>query len=122
VSRRLERALAIAAEHHGDPDGAMIDLEAEVGNGVAMAEAVPTAVALAIAADGDPLAAICAAVNGGNDSDTIAMIAGAIAAAWAGSAWIPVALLAEVERVNRIDLAATSRALAALSGIKGRVE
>jgi len=81
---------------------------------------VPTAVGLAVAADGDPFAAILAAVNGGNDSDTIAMIAGAIAAAWAGPSWIPRDLLAEVEGINRIDLFATARALAALGRTTGR--
>jgi ADP-ribosylglycohydrolase len=119
VLRRLEVALGIAARYRGDPDGAMIALEAEVGNGVAMAEAVPTAVGLAVAADGNPLAAILAAVNGGNDSDTIAMMAGAVAAAWADATWIPGDLLAEVELVNHIDLAGTSRALAALTEIRG---
>lgn len=120
VLRRLEVALGIAGRFRGDANGAMIALEAEVGNGVAMAEAVPTAVGLAIAADGDPLAAILAAVNGGNDSDTIAMIAGAIAAAFAETSWIPRDLLAEIERINHIDLPATSRALAGLSQTTGR--
>lgn len=120
VVRRIEVALGIADRFRGDVGGAMIALEAEVGNGVAMAEAVPTAVGLAVAAHGDPFAAILAAVNGGNDSDTIAMIAGAIAAAWAGPAWIPRDLLAEIERINRIDLLATSRALAGLSRTTGR--
>lgn len=116
VLRRLEVALGIAARHRGDPEGAMVALEAEVGNGVAMAEAVPAAVGLAVAADGHPMAAILAAVNGGNDSDTIAMIAGAVAAAWTDVAWIPREVLAEVERVNHINLAETSRALAEIHG------
>lgn len=115
VLRRLEVALGIADRYRGDLEAAMIALEAEVGNGVAMAEAVPTAIGLAVASDGDPLAAILAGVNGGNDSDTIAMLAGSVAAAWADPGWIPGALLAEVERVNRISLAETSRALAALT-------
>ena len=121
VLRRLEVALDIAGRYRGDPAAAMAALEAEVGNGVAMAEAVPSAIALAVAADGDPLAAILAAVNGGNDSDTIAMIAGAVAAAWTDAPWIPVDLLAEVERVNHINLAETSRALAALTEARGEI-
>lgn len=119
VLRRLEVALGIADRCRGDLEGAMIALEAEVGNGVAMAEAVPTAIALAIVSEGNPMSAILAAVNGGNDSDTIAMLAGAVAAAWADTGWIPEGLLAEVERVNQIDLAGTSRGLAALSESRG---
>ena len=116
VARRLEVALAIADRHRGDTNAAMAALEAEIGNGVAMAEAVPTAVGLAVAAGGDPMAAILAAVNGGNDSDTIAMIAGTVAAAWTDADWVPADLIAEIERVNEINLAATSKALAALAG------
>ncbi len=119
VLRRLDIALGIADRYRGDLGAAMIALEAEVGNGVAMAEAVPTAIGLAVASDGDPLAAILAAVNGGNDSDTIAMIAGAVAAAWAHTNWFPEDILAEIERVNRINLAETGRALAALTGDGG---
>ena len=33
------------------------------------------------------------------------MLAGSVAAAWTDPGWIPGALLAEVERVNRISLA-----------------
>jgi ADP-ribosylglycohydrolase len=124
VVRRLEVALEIAGRYRGDPDAAMVALEAEVGNGVAMAEAAPTAIALAVSAAGDPWAAIVAGVNGGNDSDTIAMIAGAVAAAWADADWIPSELVAELERVNRLDLVAVSRNLAGVAdrtdGVAGR--
>ncbi|MBN9026328.1 ADP-ribosylglycohydrolase family protein [Kaistia sp. MMO-174] len=105
IRRRLDLAVGIGEAHRGDLAGAAAELTDVVGNGVAMAEAVPHAFGLVIAASGNPWEAIVAAVNGGNDSDTIAMIAGAVAAAWwqDGEA-VPPAILAEVESANGLDL------------------
>lgn len=114
VARRLDLALTIAAQCADDPDRAIVELEEAIGNGVAMAEAVPTAIALAVVVS-DPWRAILAAVNAGNDSDTIAMIAGAVAAAWHGLGATPPRLVAELEAVNRLDLAATARSLAGIA-------
>ncbi len=80
VIRRIELAAQIGSDFSGRPQAAMTELEAIIGNGVAMAEAVPCAIGVVIAAGFSPWRSILAAVNGGNDSDTIAMIAGAIAA------------------------------------------
>jgi ADP-ribosylglycohydrolase len=112
IRHRLDLAVAIGAGHPGDPDRAMAALTQVVGNGVAMAEAVPCAFGLVIAAAGDPWAAILAAVNGGNDSDTIAMIAGAVAQAWSAADAAPPGIVAEIERVNRLDLHREALALA----------
>ncbi|MEM8550774.1 MAG: ADP-ribosylglycohydrolase family protein [Pseudomonadota bacterium] len=111
VSTRLELALEIAEKAAGDPAGTMIALEAAVGNGVAMAESVPTAIALAHGLR-EPMTVIRTAVNGGNDSDTIAMIAGAVAAAYAAADWVPEDMVGVIEQVNCIDLEAVSAALA----------
>lgn len=108
--RRIELAAKIGKAFAGRPQAAMTELEAIIGNGVAMAEAVPVAIGLVIAADFSPWQAIVAAVNGGNDSDTIAMIAGAIAAAY-GEMDIDKGTAAEVEKVNRLDLGAVARRL-----------
>lgn len=113
VARRLSLAADIGARFSGDPAGAMAELEAMIGNGVAMAEAVPTALGLLVASGGRPWPAIVAAVNGGNDSDTIALIAGAIGAAY-GESDVPENLVVEVERVNGIDLSAVASGLANL--------
>jgi len=71
-----------------------------------MAEAVPHAFGLVVAAQGSAWQAILGAVNGGNDSDTIAMIAGAIAAAYEPEESWPSDILAEIERQNGLDLTA----------------
>jgi ADP-ribosylglycohydrolase len=110
VIRRIEWAATIGTAHIGQPQAAMLELEALIGNGVAMAEAVPVAIGLVIAARFSPWQSILAAVNGGNDSDTIAMIAGAIAAAY-GISDIDAATAAEVERVNGLDLRAIAQRL-----------
>ncbi len=81
VIRRIDMALAIGRRHAGDVHAAAAELTDVVGNGVAMAEAVPHAFGLVAAARGNAWQSILGAVNGGNDSDTIAMIAGAVAAA-----------------------------------------
>lgn len=103
IARRIEFSARIGAAYVGRPQAAMTELEAIIGNGVAMAEAVPVALALVIAAAHSPWNAILAAVNGGNDSDTIAMIAGSIAAAY-GTSDLNAEVTAEVERVNALDL------------------
>ncbi|WP_319533029.1 ADP-ribosylglycohydrolase family protein [uncultured Cohaesibacter sp.] len=115
VFRRMELAFAIGDKYHGDLEAARSELTEVVGNGVAMAEAVPHAFGLVKAADGNAWDAITTAVNGGNDSDTIAMIAGSIAAAWKGAGSIPDALIREVSAVNQLDLAGVAAGLTAFN-------
>jgi len=113
VVRRIELAASIGRQYIGDLQIAMLELETIIGNGVAMAEAVPTAIGLVVAAMGSPKAAIDAAVNGGNDSDTIAMFAGAIAAAYLPLDLDP-AIITTIEAVNGIDLTHTATQFATL--------
>ncbi|TPW33183.1 hypothetical protein FJU08_01045 [Martelella alba] len=113
VIRRIELAFEIAERYAGDMEAARTELTEVVGNGVAMAEAVPHAFGLVKAANGSAWDAIVAAVNGGNDSDTIAMIAGSVAAAWNGAADIPDGLIAEAVAINGLDLAAVAAGLSA---------
>ncbi len=110
VVRRIKLAVRIGGDFRGRAQEAISELEAVIGNGVAMAEAVPVAIGLVIAAGFSPWQAILAAVNGGNDSDTIAMIAGAIAAAY-GEMDIDSSTAVEVEAVNRLDLKAVAQRL-----------
>ncbi|MBB5751857.1 ADP-ribosylglycohydrolase family protein [Prosthecomicrobium pneumaticum] len=111
LARRIALAAEIGARFPGDAETAMAELEAVIGNGVAMAEAVPTALGLVVAAGFSPWAALVAAVNGGNDSDTIAMLAGAVAAAY-GADDLPEEIVRDIERVNALDLRDTAARLA----------
>lgn len=114
VIRRIDMALAIGRRHAGDVHAAAAELTDVVGNGVAMAEAVPHAFGLVAAARGNAWQAILGAVNGGNDSDTIAMIAGAVAAAYEPAESWPADLLDTIRSRNNLDLAALAAALADL--------
>jgi ADP-ribosylglycohydrolase len=106
VRRRIELAARIGERWRGDAAGASAELTQIVGNGVAMAEAVPHALGLVVAADANPWDAIVAAVNGGNDSDTIALIAGSIAAAWwRGADALPAGIVSQVEDANGLCFA-----------------
>lgn len=77
-------------------------------------EAVPAAFGLLIAAKGDPVEAILAAVNMGDDTDTVATIVGSIAGAYAGIDALPAHYLTTIDRVNKFDLEGTAKALDAL--------
>ncbi|MCM5552935.1 ADP-ribosylglycohydrolase family protein [Pleomorphomonas sp. NRK KF1] len=116
VIRRIGMAAEIGRDHRGDVHTTAAELTEVVGNGVAMAEAVPHAIGLVIAAEGNAWQAILGAVNGGNDSDTIAMIAGAIAAAYEPSDSWPADILVEIERQNGLDLAAFAAEFATAIG------
>ena len=58
---------------------------------------------------GDYRGAVLAAVNYGRDADSIASMAGAIAAGLGGMAAVPTEWVDEVERASRIDLRASGR-------------
>ena len=96
----------------------MEDLEAYIGNGLSIHETVPTAIGLFVAADGDPFKTVYGAANIGNDTDTIACIAGALAGALRGIESVPEHLYQTVIEANQIDLAAISKALVAV--VEGR--
>ncbi len=104
VLKRIELAAAIGERYRGDAEGAMTELGAVIGAGLPMAEAVPAAVGLAVAVGEDPFAAVVAAANEGADSDTVALIAGAIVAAWSPTLNAPGDMMATLELVNGVNL------------------
>jgi len=121
VTKRLELAVEIGQRFVDDMAGAVDELTQIVGNGVAMAEAVPHAFGLIAAARGDPWQVIVSSVNGGNDSDTIAMIAGSIAASWWPDDAMPEKIADEVAHVNVLNLRDLATKLAALKMIDKEV-
>jgi len=105
VAARIALAVRLA-EGAADADRAARACAEVLGAGVRAVEAVPTALGIAAGARGDPVVAILAAANVGDDADTVAAIAGAVCGAGAGPEALP---------AGWIDprLAARLRALAA---------
>ncbi|MBI4731649.1 MAG: ADP-ribosylglycohydrolase family protein [Chloroflexi bacterium] len=102
---RIDLALQIVSQAP-QPETALADLYRYVGVDLLVAESVATAFGLVALAKGDPMQAIFYGANIGGDTDTIAAISGAICGAWQGIAAIDQQMLAEVEKVNHLDLKA----------------
>ncbi len=109
--RRLSYAVDLA-RRAPDVETATDDLADFVGAGIAAMEAVPTAIALVVAADGDPVGTAVAAANIGDDTDTVGCMATAVAGTLRGLGAFPSEWVALVERVNGVDIAAVARAFA----------
>ena len=99
---RLEAALTIA-DTARSVEEVLSRMEALVGNSVLAAESVPAAVGLLAYAKGEPLLTVALGASVGNDTDSIATMAGAIAGALAGTAALPQDLLAQFIAANAAD-------------------
>jgi ADP-ribosylglycohydrolase len=96
---RLEMALDIARRARNDHEF-LHDIEARVGNSVLVSESAPAAIAALVYARADPLRTIALCASMGNDTDSIATMAGALAGALGGIASLPQGLYAEFRDVN----------------------
>ncbi|HET7094076.1 MAG TPA: ADP-ribosylglycohydrolase family protein, partial [Thermomicrobiales bacterium] len=103
VAKRLDLALELAATA-ASLDDAVAAIAATVGTGLHISEAVPAAVGFVLAAGGDPWLAVVGGANGGDDTDTVACIAGSIAGALAGFGSVPPDLYRQVSDANDLDL------------------
>jgi ADP-ribosylglycohydrolase len=91
-----------------------------VGTGLHAAEAVPAALGFFVAAGGDPWWTVVAAANAGDDSDTVACMAGSIAGAFSGFAAVPQDHYREVLDANGLDLESLAARLAKVAHIPTR--
>ncbi|MEZ2222652.1 ADP-ribosylglycohydrolase family protein [Rhizobium sp. RCC_161_2] len=98
-STRLDMALEIAARATDDRQF-LHDLDAAIGASMLACESVPAAIAIFAYAKGDPLRTVALAATAGNDTDTVATMAGAMAGAMAGTAKLPQMLYREFITVN----------------------
>jgi len=110
LRRRTEWALELAKSSRNE-QGFWTDLYELIGAGVAMAETAPATISLISYYDGDPINVIRAAANMGGDADTIGAIAGSIAGAMKGIDAFPQEMLAKIEEVNDLQLAAVAERL-----------
>lgn len=112
LAARTELAVQLARSSSGLAE-ATVRIADLIGTGLRANEAVPAAVGI-LAAAPDAFSAVVAAVNAGDDTDTVATIVGSLAGAAAGAGAFPADLAHTVDEVNGFDLAATARALAEL--------
>lgn len=110
VARRIEIAVEEALRAR-DPLDAITRIEASVGNSVMIVESVPAAVGVFVVGGGDPLEVVSAGASIGNDSDTIAAMAGSLAGALRGIAAVPADMFATVKAVNDEDIEALAAGL-----------
>lgn len=90
VARRIQLARELVDRCRAQGFEACIDeLCAIIGAGMEVWQSVPLALGIFYAAEGDPRQAILGAVNAGDDADTNASIAGAVAGAYGGAGALP---------------------------------
>ncbi len=102
IARRIRLAvqLALAADSLRT---ALDDIEALIGNSVMACESVPAAVGLFTYAQGDPWETVVAGASIGNDTDTVAAIAGSLAGALRGFGAVPAEPYADLVAANRAE-------------------
>ncbi|MBW8347914.1 ADP-ribosylglycohydrolase family protein [Bacillus sp. IITD106] len=116
VVKRMELAIEIALKSNS-MENAMKELADIIGSGIHISESVPAAFGLFLAANGDTMESIYGGVNIGNDTDTVASMAGAIAGTLNGYQSFPDGYLNEINEKNNMDLSYIAKSL--LSLVKG---
>jgi ADP-ribosylglycohydrolase len=112
MASRLALALDVAAAK-GSREERIGWLNALIGPGLPITEAVPMAVGAVAVIPDDPMELIRVIVNLGGDSDTVAAIAGAIAGTMGGIDALDADMVATLERVNGLDIRQIGRRAAA---------
>lgn len=113
IARRID--LAVSAAFQGeDLLGAVRSVTDVVGSGLGMAEAVPAAIGIFAAAGGDPYLSCVGGANAGDDTDTVACIAGSIAGAFSGFAAVPTDLYDQLVQANDLGLETRAKAFVEL--------
>lgn len=100
VFKRIILAIELGKRYAGQMEKYTEELHDIIGSGLSAAEAVPCVFGIIAGSKGDPMEAIYAGVNIGNDTDTIATMAGAILGTLHGSNAFPKELRQLVEEAN----------------------
>lgn len=109
IARRIDLAVGAAYEGEDFLD-AVRSVTDVVGSGLGMAEAVPAAFGIFVAAGGDPFLSCVGGANAGDDTDTVACIAGSIAGAFRGFQAVPGDLYQQLLAANDLDLETRAKA------------
>lgn len=112
--RELARVVreAVAPYDSVGPEYRQMSMDARRPSRTKSIEELPVALGLLIAHRGDFRGAVLAAVNYGRDADSIAVMAGAVAAGLAGSEAVPAEWLDEIETASQMDVRETGRLMA----------
>ena len=110
ITRRVEMAVEEALRASSFEE-ALRNIEDSVGNSVMMVESMPAAVGIFVAAKGEPHGCAVGGTNIGNDTDTIAAMAGAMAGALKGPEAIPAEMRATLHDANEEDIPALAEGL-----------
>ncbi|MDA0705320.1 MAG: ADP-ribosylglycohydrolase family protein [Proteobacteria bacterium] len=103
VARRIELAIQIG-QKHASWETAVSELADIIGSGLHASEAVPAVFGILACCGDDPESAILAAVNIGNDTDTVATMVGSIVGALHGVEALPGNYLPVLNKANKFDL------------------
>ncbi|GAB3651616.1 ADP-ribosylglycohydrolase family protein [Glycomyces tarimensis] len=90
-------------------------MDARIPSRTKSIEELPIALGVLIAANGDYRQAVLGAVNYGRDSDSIAVMAGAVAGALGGVDAVPAEWISGVSEGSRMDITATGPVIAAVA-------
>ena len=103
VYKRIKLAVSIAKKSNSIDECAneLIDI---IGAGISAAEAIPSAIGLVVASKGNAMDGIIAAVNIGNDTDTVATMVGYILGTLNGYSVFDPKYKEMIEEVNAFDL------------------
>lgn len=102
-----------------DKDLACRKIGKVIGSGLPTSEAVPAALGIFMAMEGNPMKCIEWGVNIGDDTDTVACIVGAISGAFAGIGEISPELFEQVQEINGLDLEGLARDMVAVIKARG---
>ncbi len=109
VEKRIHLAVEIGIKYSNDFEKCIIEMSDLIGTGLFANEAVPSAFGFLAATGGDPMETIFRAINAGNDTDTVACIAGSMAGAFKGIDAIPSHHLPFLEKANNIDIVSVAK-------------
>jgi ADP-ribosylglycohydrolase len=112
--RELARVVreAVAPYDSVGPEYRQMSMDARRPSRTKSIEELPVALGLLIAHRGDYRGAVLAAVNYGRDADSIAVMAGAVAAGLGGTGVVPTEWLDEIESASKMDVRETGRLMA----------
>lgn len=118
VARRIELAVQIG-EKHECWESAISELADIIGTGLHASEAVPAVFGILACCGNDPEEAILAAVNIGNDTDTVATMVGSIVGALHGIDALPDNYLPVLNEANQFKLEELATRIVDLHGLNG---